>query len=210
MPGYGDSDLVEPLTFEAIAHSLISLLDHLQIEKVDLVGLSFGGMHALHTAIGFPHRVRRMVLADTSPAFGMDGTTEADWTASRLGPLDAGRRLADAADIIVDAITAVTLTGQIRDETVAAFGQISDAGFRAAVECLPTNDIRAHLADIDHPTLVVVGELDEETPVSYAQVLADGLPNSEFEVLGGIGHLTPAEAPDRFNQLVSQFLLVDN
>ena len=74
MPGYGDSEPLELLTYVTIADALISFLDDLSIEQVDLCGLSFGGMHALHTAIRYPDRVRYMVLANTSPAFGMDGT----------------------------------------------------------------------------------------------------------------------------------------
>ena len=206
MPGYGDSEPVDPLSYRAIARRLVMLLDELHIDKADLVGLSFGGMHALHTAIHHPDRVGRMVLADTSPAFGMDGTTPEEWIASRLAPLDAGRTPADAAERVIDAITAVRLAGRVRQETIAAFGEIPGEGFRAAVQCLPTNDVRDQLAHIHHRTCVIVGELDRETPVSYAQVLADGLPNAEFHILDGVGHLTPAEAPNRFNQLVREFL----
>jgi pimeloyl-ACP methyl ester carboxylesterase len=206
MPGYGHSNLIEPLSYRAIADRLISLLDRLEIAQADLVGLSFGGMHALHTAIRHPERVKRMVLADTSPAFGMDGTSSEDWIASRLEPIDGGKTPGDIAENVIDAITANPLTGRIREEIIASFGEIPVEGFRAAVTCLPTNDVRSHLAEIHHPTCVIVGELDRETPVSYARVLADGLPNAECHVLDGVGHLTPCEAPDRFNELVSQFL----
>jgi len=206
MPGYGDSDPVEPLTYKAIADSLASFLDTLGLERVDVVGLSFGGMHALHTAIHHPDRIGRMVLADSSPAFGMDGTTKEAWQTARLAPLDAGNTPADSAEAVVDAITSVQLTGRIRDETVAAFAQISPRGFRAAVHCLPDNDVRQQLASIPHQTLVLVGDLDEETPVSYAQVLAEGLPNARLEIIPGAGHLTPAEAPTTFNDLISGFL----
>lgn len=206
MPGYGDAEPVEPLTYELIADRLVRLLDHLELDQVDLVGLSFGGMHALHTAINHPDRVRRMVLADTSPKFGMDGTVANDWIAARLAPIDAGGTPADAAEQVIDAITSVTLAGRVRDETIGAFGEIPSAGFRAAVHCLPTNDIVAQLPRIEHRACVVVGELDEETPVAYALALADGLPKSEFRIIDGVGHLTPAEAPDRFNAIVAKFL----
>lgn len=206
MPGYGDAELVTPLTYRAIADRLVMLLDELEIEQADLVGLSFGGMHALHTAIHYPNRVGRMVLADSSPAFGMDGTNAEDWKASRLAGIDAGGTLAEVAEVIIDAITTVTLTGQVRDEIINSFGQISVAGFRAAVECLPTNDVRQQLASIPHQTCVIVGELDEETPPAYARVLANGLPHAEMHVLPGIGHLTPSEAPEQFNQRVTEFL----
>ncbi len=206
MPGYGDSKPLMPLTYEGIADRLVGFLDELSIECADLVGLSFGGMQALHTAIRHPDRVRRMVLADTSPAFGMDGTTAAEWIHGRLVPIDQGGTPADAAAEIVDSITAVTLTGRIRAEILGSFGEIPVDGFRAAVHCLPTNDVRDRLAGIAHTALVIVGELDEETPVDYATALASGLPNSDLQVLDGVGHLTPSEDPERFNDLVADFL----
>ena len=206
MPGYGDSEPVEDLTYATIADRLVALFDELGLAKPDLVGLSFGGMHALHTAIRHPDRVGRLVLADSSPAFGMDGTTVDDWTRDRLQPTDNGYTPADIAESVIDAITARQLTGQIRHETIEAFGKISPAGFRAAVECLPKNDVRDELGSILHETLIIVGELDQETPVQYAQVLSDGLPNAELTILDGVGHLSPAEDPDRFNASVRRFL----
>ena len=55
-------------------------------------------------------------------------------------------------------------------------------------------------------SLVIVGELDEETPVAYAAVLHDGLANSTMVVLPGIGHLSPSEDPALFNSHVARFL----
>ena len=210
MPGYGDSAPLEPLTYAGIADSLVAFIDELELDAPDLVGLSFGGMHALHTAIRHPDRVGRLVLADSSPAFGMDGTTREDWTAARLAPLDRGESPADAAEHVVEMITAIELTGQIRAETIGAFGEISPRGFRAAVDCLPTNDVRAELSEIEHETLVIVGELDEETPVSYAKVMSDAMPNASLVVLDGVGHLSPAEDPLRFNLEVRRFLATGN
>jgi len=206
MPGYGSSTRAQPLTYEAIAGRLVELLDVVELEVADLVGLSFGGMHALHTALGHPGRVGRLVLADTSPAFGMDGTRPDDWVAARLAPIEAGETPATMAGAVLDAISALPLQARIRDDLVAAFGRIPVAGFRDAVRCLPTNDIRDRLSNIGNEALVIVGELDEETPVSYASALAAGLPNGRLEVLPGVGHLSPSEAPDRFNALVREFL----
>jgi len=206
MPGYGKAKPLIPLTYAGIADRLVALLDLLEIERADLVGLSFGGMHALHTVLKHPSRVNRLILADSSPAFGMDGTTQEEWQRARLEPLDQGQTPADLAEPVIDAITASRLTGQIRRETIASFGEIPVEGFRAAVECLPTNDLRDRLADVIHETLVVVGELDEETPISYSKTITDGIPNSRLVVLPGAGHLSPAEAPDEFNDLIANFL----
>ena len=206
MPGYGASPPPTRLTFPAIADGLAGLLDTLDIEAADLVGLSFGGMHALHTTIRHPRRVRRLVLADTSPAFGLDGTNPRDWKAARLEPLERGLSPADMAAGVIESICAGVLDPGTHGQLVASFGRISVAGFRAAVECLPTHDVRGDLGHITCPALVIVGAEDRETPPSYAATLAAGLPDSTLEVLHGVGHLSPSEAPERFNELVAEFL----
>lgn len=206
MPGYGDSTCPAALTYAYIADRLVELLDHLHIDRADMVGLSFGGMHILHTALRHPDRVGAIVLADTSPAFGMNGTRAEDWKAARLGPLDAGETVASMAPKVLDAIIAKPVDPALRDQFIEGFSRISAEGLRSAVECLPHNDVRADLPSIEHRALVITGELDEETPVEYAQVLADGLPNASIEILPSIGHLSPIEAPELFNARVSHFL----
>jgi pimeloyl-ACP methyl ester carboxylesterase len=42
--------------------------------------------------------------------------------------------------------------------------------------------------------------------VSYAEVLAAGIPDSDLLVIPGAGHLTPSEAPSAFNRAVREFL----
>ena len=206
MPGYGASARLEELTFPAIADSLAGLLDTLELDTADLVGLSFGGMHALHAAVHHPARVRRLVLADTSPAFGLDGTTAQEWKEARLAPIERGLAPSDMAAGVIESICAKPLEPGIRGQLVASFARISAAGFRASVECLVHHDVRGQLAGIACPSLVIVGEADRETPVAYAEALAAGLPNSSLEVLEGVGHLSPSEAPEHFNRLVGDFL----
>lgn len=206
LPGYGDSVPLPRLTFPAVADAAVTLLDQLGLDRVDVVGLSFGGQQALHLALRHPERVGRLVLADTSARFGADGTDVEAWKRLRLDPLDAGVTPAEMAPAVIDAITAPGFSGRERERTIDAFGRIPPAGLRAAVECLPSHDVTDRLGEIEAMTLVVVGELDEETPVAYAETLAAGIPHAELAVIPGAGHLTPAEAPDRFNTLVRGFL----
>ncbi len=206
MPGYGVSDPIDPLTYRRIADAVVRLLDDVGVERATLVGESFGGMHALHTAIHYPDRVARLVLTNTSPAFGMDGTGAEEWQAARLGPLDAGRQPSDFAEAVLSSIAGPGLTSEAMAMRVSAFGRISADALRASVECLPSNDVRGDLASIQAPSLVIAGDLDEETPVSYAKTLADGLPNAQLVVLAGVGHLAATEDPKRFNELVRGFI----
>jgi pimeloyl-ACP methyl ester carboxylesterase len=84
--------------------------------------------------------------------------------------------------------------------------RISADGLRAAIDCLVTHDTRADLHRISAPALVVAGALDDETPVAYAQVLADGIPGARLDVVDGAGHLLNAEAPDAVNALLAEHL----
>ena len=209
MPGYGASDPLKALTFPAIADAVARLLDATAVERAHLVGESFGGMHALHSALRHPDRVGRLVLANTSGAFGLDGTDPSEWRAARLAPLDAGLEPADIAGQVLTSVAGPGLSADMLAMRVAAFARIPAAGLRSAIECLPSHNVLDRLAEITSPALVIAGELDAETPVTYARALADGLPNAELEVLDGIGHLAVSEAPEAFSQLVSAFLTAE-
>lgn len=206
MPGYGSSSPISPLTFEAIADAVAELLDRLEADAAHLCGLSFGGHHALHTALRHPDRVRSLVLADSSAVFGSDGTDPDQWRRERTEMIDAGLVLADIAAPVIDSITAPGFDGIERDRTIAAFARIPEAGFRAACQLLPTHDVRHRLGEITAPTLVVVGELDEETPPAYSEQLHTGIDNSRLKIIPKAGHISPAEAPEIFNDLVRGFL----
>ena len=206
LPGVGASEPLEAMTFPAIADAAVSLLDRLGVHSAHLVGLSFGGQQALHVAVGHPDRVRSLVLADTSPAFGTNGMTREEWIDQRLEPLRSGRTPADIAESVMAGISGPDFSGPDFDLAVAAMGRLTPQGYEDAVRCLPTHDVRDALATIDVPTLVVVGELDPATPPGVARLLADGIPDARLVELPGIGHLTPNEAPREFNRLVREFL----
>ena len=207
MPGYGVSLPVEPLTFTAIADAAAGLLDALGVERAHVCGLSFGGQQALHFALEHPERVASLILADTSAAFGDDGTDPDAWLEARLAPLNAGLTPADIAEPVLSSVAAPGFGGDLLQAAVASFRRISSAGLRAACECLPTHDVRDRLSEITVPTLVIVGELDEETPLAYSRDLADRIEGAELVVIDGVGHLSPCEAPEEFNATVRRFLV---
>jgi pimeloyl-ACP methyl ester carboxylesterase len=66
MQGHGHTaDTGRPLGFPALADDIVALLDHLAIERADVVGHSFGGAVALRVAIQSPERVRRLVVVSS-------------------------------------------------------------------------------------------------------------------------------------------------
>lgn len=199
MPGYGASAAVEPLTFPHLADAVAGLMDALGESEAHVAGLSMGGQVALHATLRHPARVRSLALLDSSAAFGLDGTDPEEWKHRRLAAFDAGETPASIAEPVHRMIMGPDVSDATIATAVASMTRISTAGFRAAVECLPSHDVRARLGEIAVPTLVLCGELDSETPPAYSETLAEGIPNARLEIIPGVGHVSNLEAPDAVN-----------
>jgi pimeloyl-ACP methyl ester carboxylesterase len=207
MPGYGASAPIEPLTFEALAEAVERWLDALGTDSAHIVGVSLGGMLAQHVALGMGDRVRSLTLLDTSPAFGFDGTTTAtDWLDQRLRPLAAGATPATLAPAVLGSVMADTVSTAALHEAIAAMERIPADGLAAAARCLVTHDLRGRLHEIVAPTLVIVGEHDDETPRAYSAYLAEQIAGARLETIAGAGHISNLEQPEAVNRLLLDFL----
>jgi len=207
MPGYGGSKLLEITTFPALADALRRLMDHLGLEKADIVGHSIGGMVAQEFIAAHPDRVRSLVLSATSPAFGSpDGDFQKKFVAARLGPLDAGKTMADVADEVVP-----ELIGDDADEDGVALARqcmsrVPNETYRATMQCLVTFDRRDTLGQIAVPTLVLAGEKDTNAPAPMMERMAGRIPGARYACLKGAGHLANMECPARFDAAIEEFL----
>ena len=204
LPGYGESaPLDEAHTFQALAAAVGRWADALDVSSFHLCGISMGGMIAQYAAVALPGRVRSLTLLSTSPKFGLDGTDPDEWRARRLAPLDAGQQPGDFAERVLTSLAGPSITPEAFQQQVAAMQRITAAGLRRSVECLVHHDTRALLGSIDVPTLLLVGELDDETPPAYTQALHDGIAGSTMTVIPGAGHLLSAEAPAAVNEAIA-------
>jgi 3-oxoadipate enol-lactonase len=205
MPGYGASAPPPQWTFDALATAAATWIKDFGVGAAHVVGLSMGGMVALHLALAEPALTRSLVLCDTSPAFGFDGSTTADaWVEARLAPIRRGETPASIAAGAIGSIMAPGATAV--EEATEAMARIDPEAFEGAVRCLPSHDVRDRLTEIAAPTLVVVGELDRETPPTFARHLADHIPASRYVEIAGAGHISNLERPVQFNTAMLDFL----
>lgn len=201
-PGYGESARVSATSFGAYANAAVDFIDTVSPEApVDLVGMSFGGMIAQYATAQAPSRIRTLTLLCTSPKFGLDGTDPDEWRAHRLSGLEAMGSPAAAAPAILSSLAGPN-GAHVVPEAVEAMSRVPLAGLLDSLSTIASHDTRAILPTIHVPTLILVGELDEETPVAYAQAIDDLLPNSRMVVIPGAGHLLNLEAPEEVNALM--------
>jgi 3-oxoadipate enol-lactonase len=202
--GHGGSTMPdEPLTLDRLGQDVVALLDHLQIARAHICGLSLGGITALWVAARHPQRVDRAVFADTAARIG----TAETW-AARIAAVQAGG-MAAVRDMVLARLFSDVFHAR-QPEVAERFGamleSIDPAGYIAACSALRDADLRAEVASIRVPALIVVGALDVATPPAQSEELHAAIAGSRLVILPSVGHLANVEQPERFTASVLAFL----
>jgi pimeloyl-ACP methyl ester carboxylesterase len=206
--GYGETTVVPgTTTLETFALDLAALVDHLDVGRVVLCGLSMGGQIVMEFHRLFPRRVRGLVLADTSArAETEDGKRLRHSTADRL--LREG--MAAYAEEVLPKMVAphnVRARPELARQVLAMMLATSPEGAAAALRGRAERpDYVDMLAHITVPTLVVVGAEDSFTPVNEARLMHQGIPEAALAVIQGAGHMPNLERPTEFNRALQDFL----
>jgi pimeloyl-ACP methyl ester carboxylesterase len=207
LPGFGSTPLRENYGFADLARWLADDLDLMGHDTVWLVGHSIGGMAGLEFAYTFPQRLEGLILCGATPAFGSrDGTFQARFLAERLGPLDAGSTMADLARAAPGELLGSRARAETARRVEMLFAEVPEAAYRQAIACLVGFDRRDALKAIATPTLLIAGEEDRNAPLKTMERMVTSLPRAAIEVLRGVGHMAPLEAPRRFAQAVRYFI----
>jgi 3-oxoadipate enol-lactonase/4-carboxymuconolactone decarboxylase len=203
LPGHGAGGTSELFTVADLAGAVLRLADTLDADTFHYAGDSVGGCVGLQLLLDAPHRIRTATLLCTGAAIGTpDGwreraaTVRADGTEAMLpgavprwfGPGFARRR-PGASAALLDAL---------RHADAESYAQTCEA--------LAGFDVTARLGDIDTPVLAIAGANDVPTPPESLQRIASGVKDGRLVVLDGVGHLAPAEAPDRVARLIADHI----
>lgn len=188
--GHGRSDkLYEPERYgaPAMAEDACQLLDHLGIERADVLGYSMGARIAVFLALRHPERVRSVVIA------GMGINLVRGMVAS--GPLAKALEVPSIADVTNDTA-----------RSFRAFAEKTGSDLKALAACMrgPREKIDAErLAAIQVPTLVAVGS--EDVIAGSGAELAALIPGARLLTIEGRDHMKAVGDP-RFKQGVLDFL----
>ena len=187
--GHGGSPGDEPVySFRQAADDIFAILDELHIEGAKLIGLSGGGITALHMATLQPTRVPSMVIVSAPAAFPEQARAiQRTFSRAMLGEAElAQMRLRHPRPGQLD-----TLITQVR-----AMPDANDPDFS-----------REQLAAITARTLIVFGDRDPLYPVSLALDLRQAIARSWLWVVPNGGH-APVFGPDapRFAETALAFL----
>ena len=207
MPGYAHSVPLPLVTMEALAAALAGFIKALGLDRPVLVGHSIGGMVVQRLLAEAPHAARAVVLAQTSAVFGSRDPAWAEaFLSARLGPLDAGKSMADIAPGAIHEIAGRDPDPAGLALAIECMAAVPDSTYRDMVGAMPGFDQRDALGRIAVPTLVVAGSVDKNAPPQGMERMAAKIPGAKYVVLEGVGHLAHVERPAEFNAAIDAFL----
>ena len=207
MPGYGDSPMFTPYDFAHLAQALWQMLDAAHIDQAALVGHSMGAMVALQAWTQKPERIRGLLLAASSPAFGnSDGEFQKQFLAQRLAPLEAGKTMGDIADRLIPSMVAPGCTAPALTLARQGMAAVAPETYRAALRALVQFEQRAALPTLTVPVLCLAAEHDRTAPPAVMEKMAQKIPGARYACLAGAGHLLHCEQPEAFNAELEKFL----
>jgi pimeloyl-ACP methyl ester carboxylesterase len=189
-----------------MAQDMVSLLDCLEVNQVKVVGISMGGTLALQLVLDWPERVDRLVLVNTFACLRPDHLGIWFYFALRF-ILVHTLGLPAQARAVAQRLFPQPQQSELRDQLIHQILQADPRGYRAAMRALARFDVRRRLKEIQALTLVITGQQDSTIPPRVQSLLVAGISSARQVFISGAGHAVSVEQPERFNQVLLDFLL---
>jgi 3-oxoadipate enol-lactonase len=206
--GHGESDTVLwNDSLDGYAKNIIHLLDHLGIVQAVFVGLSMGGYTLFSIYRNYADRVKAMVLADTRAQADTEEGKAGRQSMAEVAFKDGASAIADIMLPKLLAASTIEHRPEMVQQVREMILQTPTAGIVVDLVAMAARpDSSDLLSTITCPTLVIVGEDDQATPIAESQYMAQRIPGATLVTIPQAGHLSNFEQPEAFNRAIDSFL----
>jgi pimeloyl-ACP methyl ester carboxylesterase len=226
--GFGKSSKPDvDYSFDMLAMNTVQFLDSLNIQTVDIVGHSMGGMLAVRLARLYPNRIHRLVLEtpvgleDYRLKVPPQTIEQLQQDESLSDPAAIEHFLRNFVETWIPGRDGPFVQTRVRLAQSAEYSRWTRAMARTW-QMIYREPIRYELSALTQPTLLIIG-LEDRIALGRAYVsqavaatmgnfpelarfAAQAISNSTLVELAGVGHIPHHEVPDQFNQELLRFL----
>lgn len=195
LPGFGLSE--PPLTgwnATDYARFLTAFFDKLGIDKAHLIGHSYGGRISIVMAAEVPESVAKLILVNSAGLKRRNSKYYMRVSLSKIGHVL--RRCGTFGKNWADALS----------ERAGSTDYRNAGTMRATLVKSVNQDLRPLLPKIEASTLLIWGENDKDTPVSFGKIMAKEIPDAALVILKNAGHFSYLDQFPRFREHVTNFL----
>ena len=204
-------------TLEENVADVDALRDYLGLERIALLGSSYGGMVAQGYAIRYPQRVSNLILVATAPSFRfIDDARRAVRERGTPEQVRVCEKLWSGTFASLDELheyyrhMAPWYSTAYAPEKFAASWKLSRRNYAQLnlgfATFLRTFDFTEQLATICCPTLVLAGAQDWICPAEHSRIIAERIPRAHLKVFPKASHAISADEPEAFLAAVRGFL----
>ena len=210
MRGFGRSNL--PAGTFSNVQDVAGVLRALEIDRLTVMGCSFGGLVALDFTLTYPEMVRHLILvapsvSGSSPSERIKAFWDAEEQALEQGDLQAATELNLRLWVDGPQRRPEQVDPQVRQKVHDMQMTIFQKPEPEDIDEIPIDPPAiGRLSEVRIPTLIIVGDLDLQEKLDLADQLELELPYGELVVIEGAAHMVSMEKPLAFNHLVEDFL----
>ncbi|MBG9983057.1 alpha/beta fold hydrolase [Aerococcaceae bacterium DSM 111020] len=210
--GYSDKPTGDEVNYgrELWTQQIIDFMDALGLDKVNLVGNSFGGSLGLSVALNYPERVNKLIMmgpmgVEDQIPFGLNEVWGYKGTKEHMAELiDLFTYNKDfASEELIETRHSASLEPGFHEAFSTMFPEPRQKSFDDLA--FPDEKIKT----VKQKTLIVHGREDHVIPVRNSYRLINLIEDAELHVFGGCGHWTQIEKSEEFANLVKNFVAED-
>jgi proline iminopeptidase len=202
-------------TMDVQVADLEAVRAHFGIEKVALVGDSYGGFLVMAYAAAHPEHVAKLVLSDSPPPSFKTMVHLLPQTFPDIEEEDAvaGKKLGEDSEAAArlglrNHFRMIFYSPEKRDAYMAKMG---DLGFEPAVgrsvgQSAEALDLTQAVAGFQFPVLVITGRWDMNVAPVNAWMMAHAIPGAKIVFFEESGHLPAYEEPEKYRRVLEEFL----
>ena len=196
LPGFGKSQIPSTAWDSSdYAQFVIAFLEKFGIPEAHFIGHSFGGRISIIVSAEYPEKVDKLILVDSA---GIIPPRTAKYHL-RVGLAKIGKLLRRCGKLGVFVADAMSARAGSKD--------YQDAGnMRATLVKVVNQDLRPFLPRITASTLLIWGEDDQDTPVTFGHIMEKEIPDAGLVVLKEAGHFSYLDQFPQFCRIVASFL----